>query len=107
MECVTSGLFKSAGLHAIRRFLHDLRHQSHHLSDRHWQRSGAGGLRVVSVAVFVGQHLFEDAAALVVVSGQGLQMFLQMFADLFLGFGNEAEAPFVAREASQRANAER
>ena len=49
-------------------------------------------------------HLFKYLATFLVLLGQFAQMVVEMFNNLVFGFGDKAEAPFVAKDTCKRAN---
>ena len=52
----------------------------------------------------LGAHLLEDGAALGVMFRQTGEVPIQMPDDLMFSLGNEAETPFVAGQAGERAD---
>ena len=89
-------------LKPIRRFGHYFGSCTHQVDDRARQTSGAGLDRALAVLGLFIAHLFDDRATLRIVFGQMLKMCFEVIANLFLGFGNESEAPFVADDATGR-----
>ena len=83
---------------------HELRSETHQGFDRCWQFGTAGldgGGRVVA---FIGSHLFEDAAAALILGWEFFKVFVEMAHHLTFGLGDKAEAPFVANRTGDRAD---
>ena len=53
---------------------------------------------------FFVAHGFDDSPALGILGGQAIEVFVEVCANLALGFGNETQAPFVAQQAARRAD---
>ena len=54
---------------------------------------------LLAVLDFIGLHLLEDRPGTLVLLWYLAEVFIKMALDLFLGFGNDTQAPFVSGNA--------
>lgn len=91
---------------AVGRTRHDFRHRLHQFFDRQWQFGAAVVQRGGRVPGFVDFHLLQNGMAATVVWRQLVDMFIEMFHYLVLGFSQKTKVPPVTQRAGESADRE-
>jgi hypothetical protein len=86
---------------------HDLRGRPHQVAQRGRQIGATVRLGLTAVLDLIDLHLLQDGAGAQIIDRNLFQVFVEVALDLFLGLGDETQAPTVAGDPGGRANRER